>query len=140
VTDWVVVGGGTAGCVVARRLADTPGHRVTLVEAGSEWPRHGGRGASFFDALAEPGRTYAGPFVRGRGLGGSSAVNGMIATPGDPGQYESWGWVDAAAALDRVLVPRERPGRDELGPLDRGCSPPRRTPSSPRSPGAAGTG
>jgi choline dehydrogenase-like flavoprotein len=119
VTDWVVVGGGSAGCVVARRLADTPGHHVTLIEAGSDRPPDRGRGASFFDALAEPGRVHPGPFVRGRGLGGSSVVNGMIATPGDPRQYESWGWRDAGAALDRVLVPREPPGADELGPLDR---------------------
>jgi choline dehydrogenase-like flavoprotein len=119
VADWIVVGGGSAGCVVARRLADTPGHRVTLIEAGSDWPPDHGPGASFFDALAEPGRIHPGPFVRGRGLGGSSAVNGMIATPGDARQYESWGWLDTAAALDRVLVPREPPGPDELGPLDR---------------------
>ncbi len=118
-TDWVVVGGGSAGCVVARRLADTPGHHVTLIEAGSDRPPNGGRGASFFDALAEPGRVHPGPFVRGRVLGGSSAVNGMIATPGDPQQYESWGWRDAGAALDRVLVPRTPAGADELGPLDR---------------------
>ena len=118
-THWVVVGGGSAGCVVARRLADTPGHRVTLIEAGSVWSRDERRSASFFDALGEPGRVFPGSFVRGRGLGGSSAVNGMLATPGDARQYESWGWLDAPAALDRVLVPRELPGGDELGPLDR---------------------
>jgi choline dehydrogenase-like flavoprotein len=119
VTDWVVVGGGSAGCVVARRLADAPGHRVTLIEAGAEGRPEDERGASFFDAVAQPGRSFPGPFVRGRGLGGSSVVNGMIATPGDARQYESWGWRDAAAALDRVLVPLETPGDDELGPLDR---------------------
>ena len=69
---------------MARRLADTPGHAVTLIEDGSDRPPNGMRGASFFDALAEPGVYHPGSFVRGRVLGGSSAVNGMIATPGDP--------------------------------------------------------
>jgi choline dehydrogenase-like flavoprotein len=119
VAHWIVAGGGTAGCVVARRLADAPGHRVTLIEAGSEWSPDGLRTGSFFDALAEPGRVFPGPFLRGRGLGGSGAVNGMIATPGDPSQYASWGWLDTAAALDRLLVPRDVAGRAELGPLDR---------------------
>ena len=116
---WVVVGAGSAGCVVARRLADTAGNVVTLVEAGpGELPERM-RGASFFAALAEPGRVFPGSFVRGRGLGGSSAVNGMIATPGDLRQYEAWGWVDAADAFARIRVPCERAADAELGPLDR---------------------
>ncbi len=118
VTEWVVVGGGAAGCVVARRLADA-GHRVTLVEAGAASLPDPMRGRSYFDALAERGWTFPGPFLRGRGLGGSGAVNGMLATPGDLRQYESWGWVDAAEALKRVLVPRELAGGAEVGPLDR---------------------
>jgi choline dehydrogenase-like flavoprotein len=116
---WIVVGGGSAGCVVAHRLADTPGHRVTLVEAGPGALPDGMRGASFFDALAEPGRVFPGSFVRGRGLGGSGAVNGMIATPGDLRQYETWGWLDAADAFARILVPCELAADAELGPLDR---------------------
>jgi len=118
-THWVVVGAGTAGCVVARRLADTPGHDVTLVEAGPGALPDRMRGASFFDAVAEPGRVFPGAFVRGRGLGGSGAVNGMLATPGDVRQYESWGWLDAADAFGRILVPRELAAETELGPLDR---------------------
>jgi choline dehydrogenase-like flavoprotein len=118
VTDWVVVGGGSAGCVVGRRLADA-GHRVTLVEAGSAPTSDTIRGPNYFAALAEPGRLFPGTFPRGRGLGGSSAVNGMIATAGDVRQYESWGWHDTAAAFARVLVPQEPPEPAELGPVDR---------------------
>jgi choline dehydrogenase/5-(hydroxymethyl)furfural/furfural oxidase len=118
VTDWVVVGGGAAGCVVARRLADA-GHRVTLVDAGAASPPAPMRGPSYFAALAEDGWTFPGPFLRGRGLGGSGAVNGMVATAGDLRQYRSWGWDDAAEALARVRVPREAPVRAELGPMDR---------------------
>jgi choline dehydrogenase-like flavoprotein len=118
-TNWVVVGAGSAGCVVARRLADTPGHVVTLVEAGPGKLPDRMRGASFFDALAEPGWVYPEPFVRGRGVGGSGAVNGMLATRGDVGQYEKWGWLDAADAFGRILVPCEIASDSELGPLDR---------------------
>jgi choline dehydrogenase-like flavoprotein len=117
VTDWVVVGGGAAGCVVARRLAEA-GYRVTLVEAGAASPPEPMRGPSYFAALAEPGWTFPGPFLRGRGLGGSGAVNGMLATPGEMRQYRAWGWDDAPEALARVLVPREAPAPAELGPLD----------------------
>ena len=69
--------------------------------------------------MAEPGRLFPGPFVRGRGLGGSGAVNGMVATAGDPAQYAGWGWDDADEAFARVRVPLERPADDELGPVDR---------------------
>jgi choline dehydrogenase-like flavoprotein len=86
---------------MAARLAER-GHDVTLIEAG-----------------AEPGEVFPGPFARGRGLGGSSAVNGMLATPGDLGQYVRWGWPDAAEALGRVRMPVEVAADDELGPLDR---------------------
>ncbi|MET0324325.1 MAG: NAD(P)-binding protein, partial [Ilumatobacteraceae bacterium] len=107
----MVVGAGAAGCVIAARLAEVPGDHVTLVEAG---PGVAGSGRS-----DEPGRLFPGPFARGRGIGGSGAVNGMLATPGDLGQYERWGWTDAGDALARVLVPLEIPAADELGPLDR---------------------
>jgi choline dehydrogenase-like flavoprotein len=109
---WVVVGGGSAGCVVAGRLAEA-GHDVTLVEAGATRPPVR---ASFFDTMDAPGALFPGPFVRGRGLGGSGAVNGMVATPGDMAQYESWGWSDAAEALARVRVPIEP--ATALGPID----------------------
>jgi choline dehydrogenase/5-(hydroxymethyl)furfural/furfural oxidase len=95
---WVVVGGGSAGCVVAGRLAEA-GHTVTVIEAGAAAPPVR---TSFLDTLAAPGAVFDGSYLRGRGLGGSGAVNGMVATPGDIAQYESWGWSDAAAALDRV--------------------------------------
>jgi choline dehydrogenase-like flavoprotein len=109
---WVVVGGGSAGCVVAGRLAET-GHHVTVVEAGATPPPVR---VSFLDTLAVPGAVFPGPVVRGRGLGGSGAVNGMVATLGDLGQYAAWGWTDATAALDRVRVPLEPAA--PLGPVD----------------------
>jgi choline dehydrogenase len=109
---WVVVGGGSAGCVVAGRLADA-GHEVTVAEAGAVPPP---RRVSFLDTLAAPGAVFSGPVLRGRGLGGSGAVNGMVATTGDVRQYEAWGWADAPAALARVRVPIEPAA--PLGPVD----------------------
>lgn len=117
VTRWVVVGGGSAGCVVAGRLAARPETEVVLVEAGpgtSIDPISD----SFFDALAAPGRTYpdlmatrvAGQpptrYQRGRGLGGSGAVNAMVALRGGP-------------FIADHLLPIEEPSVAELGRIDR---------------------
>ncbi len=134
-THWVVVGAGSAGCVVAARLSEDEQRSVTLVEAGPDL-RPGAvpdaiDGPSFFEALALPGRTYpdlfaartrggtATTYQRGRGAGGSSAVNAMIALRGDPAMYAGWGWHDAPAAWDRVAIPSEMADLDELGPVDR---------------------
>ncbi len=131
---WVVVGAGSGGCVVTRRLVDA-GHEVTLVESGPAL-RVGAVPASIsgddsFAALAEPGRTHAGlmarrmattapvPYHRGRGEGGSSAVNSMVALRGDTALYSSWGWDDAEEMFDRVPVPAEFPRPDEVGRLGR---------------------
>ncbi len=131
---WVVVGAGSAGCVVAGRLSEDLARHVTLIEAGpdaADAELAAGAGANFFDALALPERTFPGllasrtamsaprPYRRGRGLGGSSAVNAMIALEGDPALYDSWGWLDAESAWKRVAVPRELASVDELGPIDR---------------------
>lgn len=109
---WVVVGAGTAGSVVAGRLA-MAGHAVTVVEAGWAVPPV----LSLFDAMAFPGAVFKGPVVRGRGLGGSGAVNGMLMAIGDRDQYRSWGWDDVEDALARVRVPRTT--ATELGAVDR---------------------
>lgn len=97
-TRWLVIGGGSAGCVVAARLSEDPANEVVLIEAGAD---HGpgpvpDRGGPFLDDSA---RTVpdlmvvrrAGdepvPYTQGFGLGGTSLIHGCIATP-DPGDFE----------------------------------------------------
>lgn len=133
--SWLVVGAGSAGCVVAGRLSDDPDRSVTLLESGpglvpTDLAGPLG-GPDFLAALDVPGRTYpdlvasrvsGGPRVayrRGRGLGGSSTVNAMLALRGDPELYRSWGWLDASAAWDRLAIPEELVPDAELGVIDR---------------------
>ncbi|MEM8618967.1 MAG: GMC family oxidoreductase [Actinomycetota bacterium] len=134
-TRWAVVGAGSAGCVVAARLVDG-GADVTLIEAGPALRRNhvppAIAGLDFFEAMVEPGRVEPDlvavrvqggephPYVRGRGEGGSSAVNAMVALAGTDawrtplGDYSSWRHAEA-----RVAVPIEEPSDDQLGAVDR---------------------
>jgi choline dehydrogenase len=97
--DVLVVGGGTAGCVLAARLSEAPDRRVCLLEAGPDYgPLAEGRWPpEILDARAlatthdwgpggEDGRTLG-----GRILGGSSAVNACMIIEGAPADYDEWG-------------------------------------------------
>jgi choline dehydrogenase-like flavoprotein len=131
---WIVVGAGSAGCVAAARLSERGDRSVTVLESGPGL-RPGLvpgsiEGADFLAALDEPDRIYDDlvvrrssggalvPYARGRGVGGSSAVNALIGLRGDSSQYADWGWRDAEEAWDRVQVPVEVAAADELGAVD----------------------
>lgn len=100
--DYVIVGGGAAGCVVAARLAAESGGTVALLERGpSDTNRWIHIPATFFKALqtdadaviSEPDPSLNGlrfPVPQGRVIGGGSSVNGMIYMRGQARDYDDW--------------------------------------------------
>jgi choline dehydrogenase len=132
--DYIVVGGGSAGCVVANRLSADPAMRVALVEAGSNdqsWPTRWkvntpvGNPTLLNDSrfnwqfVFQQGARLI-PCPRGKLLGGSSSVNGMIYMRGHPSDYdrwaelgnEGWGWQDVLPAY--LAHEDRRTGTSEL--------------------------
>ena len=145
--DYVIVGAGSAGATLAARLSADPAIQVALVEAGPNYRTAEAPEAMFspnpgqiiqdpafsrfrYDALkarrtrAQEPRTY----WRGRGLGGSSAVNGQIAIRGVVEDYDDWaamgcpGWafddvLPAFRRLERDLAYGDQPWHGDSGPI-----------------------
>ena len=116
--DYLVIGGGTAGCIMAARLSEDPSMQVILLEAGPEdrdpWIHipagyaklfASGKFDWKFSTEAEPelgGRKVAWP--RGRVLGGSGSINGLVFLRGSPHDYDRWAQSGARGwAYDDVL-------------------------------------
>ena len=139
--DYVIVGAGSAGCVIANRLSANPGVRVVLLEAGPKdsnpWIHIP---VGYFKTMHNPKvdwcyRTEPDPGLNGRAidwprgkvLGGSSSLNGLLYVRGQPQDYDrwrqmgnpGWGWDDVLPLFKRAES-NER-GADEFhgadGPL-----------------------
>ena len=102
--DYIIIGAGSAGAILANRLSADPKNSVALIEAGGSdnsifvkmptalaIPMHSKRFNWGYESVAEPyldGRVI--PCYRGKGLGGSSSINGMVFVRGNPKDIDQW--------------------------------------------------
>lgn len=142
-----MVGSGSGGAVIAARLAQSGLAEVTVLEAGAVHDEASTpveiSGPDFLAASEVPGRFWpslsaircAGQaprlYRRGRGIGGSSAINAMVALPGSPADYdewerrygcEGWGWADVAPWFGRTALTLSRVGERSWGDVARAAA------------------
>ncbi|HEY0212196.1 MAG TPA: GMC family oxidoreductase N-terminal domain-containing protein [Paenirhodobacter sp.] len=117
-TDILILGAGSAGCILANRLSADPARRVTLVEAGgfatdpdifdpAMWPRIQGRAYDWdYRTVPQPGTAgRVHHWARGRMVGGSSGLHAMFHLRGHPADFDRWAALtgDAGWTYDALL-------------------------------------
>ncbi len=119
--DFIIVGGGSAGAVIASRLSEDPSCRVALIEAGERPPAVSSMPIACaamqlnpetdWMYTADPGKAGLGlngrriPVPRGKMLGGSSSINYMMYVRGHPGDFDSWAEAGATGWSYDELLP-----------------------------------
>jgi choline dehydrogenase len=114
--DYIVVGAGTAGCVVAARLSQDPDVRVLVLEAGraertqamvvpNAWPQNLGSAADWADVTTGQADGGVVAYPRGRTLGGSGAINALAHVRGHRAVHDAWAAGGAAGWGFADLLP-----------------------------------
>ena len=120
--DYIVVGSGSAGSIIATRLSEDPAISVLLIEAGPDFPDHETLpeevkwnysrseipidGSDYNWQFTGKATDYGPPMTvpRGKVTGGSSAINAQIFLRGEPDDYDRWaGWGNHEWAYEKVL-------------------------------------